>query len=52
MDNAVKYGYKLKSYEVTHLESKYIFDDYVNTLYNFRMNYPKSDPMNYLAKIR
>src|SRR5438445_540861 len=29
----------------------YIFKDYINDLYNIRLNYPKSDPMNLTAKL-
>jgi DNA polymerase type B, organellar and viral len=51
MDNAMKYGYKFEILWGYTFKSGYIFSDYVNTLYNFRLQYPKSDPMNYLAKI-
>jgi DNA polymerase elongation subunit (family B) len=43
MDNAIKLGYKFKS--------DYIFKDFVLTLYNLRLSYPKSNPLNYIAKL-
>jgi DNA polymerase type B, organellar and viral len=51
IDNALKYGYKFEILWGYTFKSEYIFKDYVDTLYSFRLNYPKSDPMNYLAKI-
>lgn len=38
----------LKYYE--DINSKNIFKDYVDTLYQLRLNYPKTDPLNYIAK--
>jgi len=43
MDNAMKLGYKF--------ERKNIFKDYVDTLYSLRLNYPKSKPLNLIAKL-
>ena len=36
-------GYKFKKIN--------IFKEYVETLYNLRLSYPKSDPMNLIAKL-
>lgn len=43
MDNAKKYGYTF--------ENKVVFKDYVEFLYSLRLNYDKSNPMNFIAKI-
>jgi hypothetical protein len=51
LDNAKKYGYKIKILWGYTFEKGYIFKEYVDNLYNLRLNYPKSDPMNYIAKI-
>jgi hypothetical protein len=51
MDNAMKLGYQFKILWGYKFEKKIIFKDYVNFLYNFRLNFPKSDPLNYIAKI-
>jgi len=49
--NAVKYGYKFELLRGYLFEKEYIFKDYVEDIYNLRLNYPKTDPMNYTAKI-
>jgi len=51
MDNAAKLGYQFEILWGYTFESKYIFDDYVNTLFDLRLQYPKGDPLNYIAKI-
>lgn len=51
MENAKKYGYKFEILWGYTFKGEYIFSDYVDFLYNFRLNYPKSDPMNYSAKL-
>jgi DNA polymerase type B, organellar and viral len=51
MDNAISLGYKIEILWGYTFEKANIFKDYVDFLYNFRLNYPKSDPMNYIAKI-
>jgi hypothetical protein len=51
MDIAIKAGYKIEILWGYTFEKGYIFKDYVNDLYNLRLEYPKSDPMNYIAKI-
>ena len=49
--NARKYGYKFEILWGYSFESAYIFDDYVDFLYNLRSEYTKPHPLNYIAKI-
>jgi DNA polymerase type B, organellar and viral len=51
LKNALKYGYKFNILWGYKFERKNIFKSYVDNLYNMRLNYPKSDPLNYIAKI-
>ena len=51
MYNAEKYGYKFEILWGYTFESDYVFKGFVNILYKIRLEYPKSDPMNYIAKI-
>ena len=51
MYNAMKFGYKFEILWGYIFDSDYIFDSFVNELYKIRLDYPKSDPMNYIAKI-
>lgn len=51
LDNAVKYGYKFNILSGYTFERKNLFKDYVNTLYNLRIKYPSTDPLNFIAKI-
>lgn len=51
MDNAQKLGYKFEILWGYLFEKANIFKDYVDFLYNLRSQYPKSDPLNYIAKI-
>lgn len=51
MDNAKKLGYEFEILWGYTFKSKYIFEEYVNTLHNMRKEYPPGDPMNYIAKI-
>jgi len=51
MYNAMKYGYKFEVLWGYTFESDYIFTNFVDELYQIRLDYPKSDPMNYIAKI-
>jgi len=49
MDNAIKLGYKFEFLWGYKFEGKQnIFKDYVENLYNLRIEYPKSDPLNYI----
>jgi hypothetical protein len=51
MDNAIKLGYEIEILWGYKFEKDIIFKDYVETLYALRLNYPSSDPLNYIAKI-
>jgi len=51
MDNAIKLGYKFEILWGYTFDKKIIFKDYVDNLYNLRLQYPKTDPLNYLAKL-
>jgi hypothetical protein len=51
MDNAVKYGYSFKILHGYQFEQGDLFSGYVNKMYNLRLTYPKSDPMNQIAKL-
>nr|YP_010146941.1 hypothetical protein K4014_mgp26 [Cyclocybe aegerita]QQP21450.1 hypothetical protein [Cyclocybe aegerita] len=51
MYNAMKYGYKIEILWGYTFESTKIFTDNINDLFQMRLDYPKSDPMNYIAKI-
>jgi len=51
IDNAMKYGYKFEIIWGYTFKSGIIFKDYVNTLYKLRSDYPKSNPINYIAKL-
>jgi hypothetical protein len=51
MDNAVKLGYKFEIIRGYTFDKENIFKEYVDFLYNLRSQYPKSNPLNYIAKI-
>jgi hypothetical protein len=51
MYNAKKYGYQFEILWGYTFEKKNIFKDYVDFLYNLRLKYDKSNPLNYIAKI-
>ena len=51
MDNAKKFGYKFNILWGYTFERKNIFKSYVDNLYSLRLQFPKSDPLNYIAKI-
>jgi hypothetical protein len=51
LKNALKYGYKFDVLRGYLFDKGYIFKDYVDNLYSLRLNYPKTDPLNYTAKI-
>jgi len=51
MDNAVKFGYTfeiLKGYEFKKAD---IFSKYIDKMYNLRLQYPKGDAFNLIAKL-
>jgi len=49
--NAKKYGYNFDIIWGYTFKKGYIFKDYIDTLYNFRLSYSKSDPMNLISKL-
>lgn len=51
LDNAVKYGYKFEILWGYKFEKAYIFKDYVQNLYRLRQDYPKTNPLNLIAKL-
>jgi hypothetical protein len=51
LENAKNFGYKYEILRGYLFEKEYIFKNYVNDLYSLRLEYPKTDPMNYIAKI-
>ena len=51
MDNAIKFGYEFEILWGYSFERKNIFEKYVDTLYNLRLKYPKSNPLNLIAKL-
>lgn len=51
MDNAIKYGYKFKILWGYTFNRANVFKKYVEVLYKLRLEYPKTDPMNYIAKL-
>ena len=51
LDNAAKLGYKFEILWGYKFDSKNVFKDYIDCLYELRLNYPKSNPLNYIAKL-
>jgi hypothetical protein len=52
MNNAIQYGYKFKVLEgLIFQDREYIFKEYVEYMYNLRLKYDKSHPMNLIAKL-
>ena len=51
MYNAQNYGYTFEILEGYKFERGLTFKNYVDNLYNMRLNYPKSNPLNLIAKI-
>jgi DNA polymerase type B, organellar and viral len=51
MDNAIKFGYKFEILWGYTFERKNIFKKYVDTLYQLRLEYPKTNPLNLIAKL-
>jgi hypothetical protein len=51
MDNAVKYGYQFKIIKGYQFQKGDIFSEFLNRLYNLRLQYPKGDAMNLIAKL-
>ena len=51
MKNAEKFGYKFEIICGYIFKKDYIFTEFINDLYNLRLNYDKNNPFNYIAKI-
>ena len=51
MDNAVRFGYQFEILRGYEFKMGFIFKDYVNKMYNLRLEYDKSHPMNLIAKL-
>jgi len=49
--NAQKYGYKFKVLWGYTFEKKFIFNKFVEKLYNLRLQYPKDHPLHFIAKL-
>jgi hypothetical protein len=49
--NAKKYGYSFEILWGYTFEKGNIFQEYVDSLYSLRLQYPKSDPMNLICKL-
>jgi hypothetical protein len=51
MDNAIKFGYKFEILWGYKFEPENIFKKYVDTLYQLRLKYHRSHPLNLVAKL-
>ena len=51
LDNAMKFGYKFEIIKGYEFETGDIFSDYINKMYNLRLEYPKGSAMNLIAKL-
>jgi DNA polymerase type B, organellar and viral len=51
MDNAKKFGYEFEILKGYQFEKADIFSGYVNKMYNLRLQYPKGEAMNLIAKL-
>jgi hypothetical protein len=51
MDNAMKYGYQFEILKGYQFERGNIFKDYIEKMYNLRLQYIKGHPMNLIAKL-
>jgi hypothetical protein len=51
INNAMKLGYKFEILWGYTFNSENVFKEYVDTLYKLRLEYPKSDPLNLVAKL-
>ena len=50
-DNGIKCGYQFEILRGYQFDKGDLFSGYVNKLYNLRKSYPKSNPMNLVAKL-
>lgn len=51
IDNAIKLGYNFKILKGYTFNKEIVFDKFVTDLYDLRLSYPKSHPLNFIAKI-
>jgi hypothetical protein len=51
MDNAVRFGYKFEILNGYQFQKGFIFKEYVEKMYNLRLQYEKGTPMNLIAKL-
>ena len=51
MDNAIKFGYEFKIIKGYTFNKEKLFNRIIEDLYQLRLVYPKSDPMNFIAKL-
>lgn len=51
MNNAIKFGYTFEILRGYTFETGDIFSEFVNSMYNLRLEYPKGHPMNHIAKL-
>lgn len=51
MDSAISLGYKINIIKGYKFKKQNIFKDYVLAMYELRLKYPKSNPLNLIAKL-
>ena len=51
MDNAIKFGYQFEIIKGYEFQTGDIFSEYINTMYNLRLEYEKGQPLNLIAKL-
>jgi len=51
MDNAMRFGYQFEILKGYQFDQANIFEGYVQKMYSLRMEYPRSHPMNLIAKL-
>nr|YP_009693758.1 hypothetical protein [Inonotus obliquus]BBN21284.1 hypothetical protein [Inonotus obliquus] len=51
IENAMKFGYKFEVLEGFIFDTEDLFSKFVTDLYNIRLKYPKTHPMNYIIKL-
>jgi len=51
LDNAVKLGYTFEILKGYEFKTGDIFSEYINKMYNLRLEYPKGHPLNLIAKL-
>jgi hypothetical protein len=50
-EKAMKYGYHFEIMHGYQFEKGNVFKEYIEVLYKYRLDYPKTNPMNYIAKL-